>query len=202
MAEKESDGEATGPSDVTKTTSSNDNTKKVIIIVVVALIVCAVVCGVLTLGSGLLVQQGANQLVNELEEGLKPFEDNLKTYEDDFRDLNGTDGDLELFPGMTGGEWPADMPSDVPVYKHGSIRLASTDNESNIVSVLLYEFSLDAFEDYKSDLEAAGWTIDSDVDSDVDSRVDYLTASKGNLELQYSVSIADDSGFVTVRIGN
>lgn len=59
-------------------------------------------------------------------------------------------------------EWPKQMPADVPKFTYGKITSVaeSTTAQGNNIIVGIENAGAESFDEYKSDLESAGWKID------------------------------------------
>jgi len=86
---------------------------------------------------------------------------------------------------VTAGEttkWPSDMPSTVPQFKYGKIKMAVKSNTggTNGWSVTYENVESDGLTKYKTDLTNAGWTVEETAEAGV---VSLVTAKKDNLSL-------------------
>lgn len=77
----------------------------------------------------------------------------------DTTEITTKDGSLKV--GSSYG-WPADMPSDVPVFSYAKINgvIEATEEAGKSYTVTLSEMEKDAYEAYKSNLENNGWCIE------------------------------------------
>lgn len=79
--------------------------------------------------------------------------------------LDKQDGKIEFNGGKIevgkAAEWPADMPSDVPKFTYGKVKMVTKSEVENkkAWNVILEDISADAAEKYKEDLKNSGWGI-------------------------------------------
>ncbi|MCL1913531.1 MAG: hypothetical protein FWG10_06595 [Eubacteriaceae bacterium] len=73
--------------------------------------------------------------------------------------ISNSDNDLEALYAKY--DWPENLPVDIPVYPDGDLELVDEDEEFDFFSFLISGTSMEAAENYKQQLVAAGWTLDA-----------------------------------------
>ena len=131
------------------------NNAAVIIIIVVGVLV------VLSVGGYFISRYIARKAGEKISEGILGAATGGKV------DVNSSTGGVSVNTGdgstSIGGnvKWPSDMPSDVPELKTGTLTISSTDKTNKSWMVTASDITQSEFNDYKSLVEAAGWTSSS-----------------------------------------
>jgi hypothetical protein len=96
-------------------------------------------------------------------------------------------------PGIvhTGGQWPSQMPPDVPKFNYGTIG-AAVAIPGNSVAVGIENATPDAFVKYQSDLKNAGWTIGMNVQL---ANSFMINATKGKSRISVNLDNSGGKGY-------
>jgi len=134
-------------------TASSGQGKKILIIVLVLLVVCAVVCGIVFLASGAVLQNAVNNVSPDLI---------TNQIEDRLNDELADNGNGEDFFDFTNPTWPSDMPASVPQIASGTITSTAkgTADGKATWTVIYTDLASDVMAQYRTQLTAKGWTME------------------------------------------
>lgn len=123
--------------------------KKTIIIIIVSVVAFIFILMVAVAGIGFFIAKRVQQKV-----GIT----NMHIDKQGSGKIEFQGGQIELGKTAT---WPTDMPSDVPEFTYGKVKMVTKSEVENKKgwNILLEEVTADAPEKYKADLKNSGWSI-------------------------------------------